>query len=252
MFFDSSVRFGSGLSVCWRVGSWNAQVWSWSHQTNTTCLLSIQIHFPMSLALHNLNEYDKLIITSHFLCKFNYISVPYWQCWFNKSVNKKGSLVICILDSNVDVSFKFIWSAKDLIALKLSRSANDLVVLLLSRSDLQLRPCDALTIGEWHSHYLAEVITLCYTCWAELGSASILHSWVGQLMWGRLMTSWYAVNSLWPGDAIWCHRSGSTLNQIMACCLTGAVSHKTHELWIIATYLTHWSWDKMATMSQTF
>ena len=27
-------------------------------------------------------------------------------------------------------------------------------------------------------------------------------------------------NSLWPNDAIWWHRSGSTLAQVMACCLT--------------------------------
>ena len=27
------------------------------------------------------------------------------------------------------------------------------------------------------------------------------------------------LNSLWPGDAIWRHRSGSTLAQVMACCL---------------------------------
>ena len=30
---------------------------------------------------------------------------------------------------------------------------------------------------------------------------------------------WLLVNSLWPSDAIWQYRSGSTLLQIMACCL---------------------------------
>ena len=27
------------------------------------------------------------------------------------------------------------------------------------------------------------------------------------------------LNSLWPGDAIWRHKTGSTLAQVMACCL---------------------------------
>ena len=30
------------------------------------------------------------------------------------------------------------------------------------------------------------------------------------------------VNSLWPSDAIWRHRSGSTLAHVMGCCLTAS------------------------------
>ena len=40
------------------------------------------------------------------------------------------------------------------------------------------------------------------------------------------------VNSLWPSDAIWQHRSGSTLDQVMACCLT-APSHYLAQCWLI-------------------
>ena len=39
-------------------------------------------------------------------------------------------------------------------------------------------------------------------------------------------------NSLWPDDAIWRHRSGSTLAQVMACCLT-APSHYLNQSWLI-------------------
>ena len=39
------------------------------------------------------------------------------------------------------------------------------------------------------------------------------------------------VNSLWPSDAIWRHRSGSTLAQVMACCLT-APSHYLDWCWL--------------------
>ena len=40
------------------------------------------------------------------------------------------------------------------------------------------------------------------------------------------------VNSLWPSDAIWRQRSGWTLVQLMACCLT-APSHYLKHCWLI-------------------
>ena len=39
-------------------------------------------------------------------------------------------------------------------------------------------------------------------------------------------------NSLWPSDTIWQHKSGSTLAQVMACCLT-AQSHYLKQCWLI-------------------
>ena len=38
--------------------------------------------------------------------------------------------------------------------------------------------------------------------------------------------------SLWPSDAIWRHRSGSTLAQVMACCLM-ATSHYLNQCWLV-------------------
>ena len=50
-------------------------------------------------------------------------------------------------------------------------------------------------------------------------------------------------NSLWPSDAIWRQRSGSTLAQVMACCLT-APSHYLNQCWlIISKVLWHSSED---------
>ena len=40
------------------------------------------------------------------------------------------------------------------------------------------------------------------------------------------------INSLWPCDAIWPHRSGSILTMVMACCLT-APSHCLNQCWLI-------------------
>ena len=42
------------------------------------------------------------------------------------------------------------------------------------------------------------------------------------------------VNSLWPSDAIWRHRSGSTLALVMACCLK-APSHYLNQCWLIVS-----------------
>ena len=46
------------------------------------------------------------------------------------------------------------------------------------------------------------------------------------------MRHWGGVNSLWPGDAIWRLRPGSTLVQVMACCRT-APSHYLNQCWLI-------------------
>ena len=52
------------------------------------------------------------------------------------------------------------------------------------------------------------------------------HAWHTQVSW----RGW--LNSLWPRDVIWRHRSGSTLVQVMACCLT-APSHYLNQCWLI-------------------
>ena len=50
------------------------------------------------------------------------------------------------------------------------------------------------------------------------------------------------VNSLWPSDAVWRHRSGSTLAQVMACCLT-APSHYLNQCRLIISKV-HWHISK--------
>ena len=40
------------------------------------------------------------------------------------------------------------------------------------------------------------------------------------------------VNPWWPSDAIWRHRSGLSLVQVMACCLT-APSHYLNQYWLV-------------------
>ena len=47
------------------------------------------------------------------------------------------------------------------------------------------------------------------------------HHWFGMFLWSRHFSTF---NSLWPSDAIWQHKTGSTLAQVMACCLTAVKS----------------------------
>ena len=48
-----------------------------------------------------------------------------------------------------------------------------------------------------------------------------------------ICTTWQ-LNSLWPSDTIWRQRSGSTLAQVMACCLT-TPSHYLNQCWLIVS-----------------
>ena len=51
---------------------------------------------------------------------------------------------------------------------------------------------------------------------------------------GKILTFniFFIINSLWPSDAIWRHRSGSTLAQVMACCQTAPRLYLNH-CWLI-------------------
>ena len=50
----------------------------------------------------------------------------------------------------------------------------------------------------------------------------------------RCRFQWKSLNSLGPSDAAWCWRSGSTLVQVMACCLTEP-SQYLNQCWFIIT-----------------
>ena len=56
----------------------------------------------------------------------------------------------------------------------------------------------------------------------------------GTYFWVLLVFFSSSFNSLWPSDAIWQQRSGSTLAHVMACCLT-ASSDCLNECWLIIT-----------------
>ena len=55
--------------------------------------------------------------------------------------------------------------------------------------------------------------------------------WFERMLWYRYLHI-SSFNSLWPNDAIWRHRTWSTLAQVMTCCLM-APSHYLSQRWLI-------------------
>ena len=73
-----------------------------------------------------------------------------------------------------------------------------------------------------------ETAFLCNDVYHWLGANLESALWLPQMRWTAMKD---LVNSSWAGDAIWRHRSGSTLAQVMACCLT-APSHYLNQCWL--------------------
>ena len=78
----------------------------------------------------------------------------------------------------------------------------------------------------------------CVSYWTNIKVASDLRHHCTDVMaleWIFYLMSVYTkslFNSLWPSGALWRQRSGSTLAQVMACCLT-APSHCLNQCWLI-------------------
>ena len=61
------------------------------------------------------------------------------------------------------------------------------------------------------------------------------------LIWAHFLSP-FQLNSLWPSDTIWWQRSGSTLAQVIACCLT-APSHYLNQCWLIISEVQWYSYQ---------
>ena len=57
-----------------------------------------------------------------------------------------------------------------------------------------------------------------------------------------LLTGMIIFNSFWPSDTIWGQRSGSTLAQVMACCMR-APSHYLNQCWLIISEVQWHSYE---------
>ena len=64
----------------------------------------------------------------------------------------------------------------------------------------------------------------------EILSQENFNLWWADLLWSK--SPWFWINSLWSCDAMWRHNFGSTLAQVMACCLM-APSHYLNQCYSI-------------------
>ena len=101
--------------------------------------------------------------------------------------------------------------------------------------------------GQWVNHICSSLICvepdICIdqpvSSWwglvprCQIGTRSSRITWLNFL---SSLKSYYIMghmfNSFWPSDAIWRHRSGSTLVKVMACCLTPP-GHYLNQCWLI-------------------
>ena len=86
---------------------------------------------------------------------------------------------------------------------------------------------DVITMPKRH-RYLK--YWMCLNWWSKEPGHQLPWYWPSFFSTGIFVIN--GVNSLWPSDAIWRQRSGSTLAQVMACCLK-ASSHYLNQCWLI-------------------
>ena len=77
-------------------------------------------------------------------------------------------------------------------------------------------------------HY---ALIYCQFCWSRLIQSLTIDLFIEVNKW-QVLEIKLGLNSLWPSDAIWRQRSGSTLAQVTAFCLT-APSHYLNQCWLI-------------------
>ena len=76
--------------------------------------------------------------------------------------------------------------------------------------------------------YTSDIMLIKYTYNTDQTNCANDQVWV-PVIWFVVLTD---INLLRPSDTIWRHKSGSTLAQVMACCLT-APSHYLNQCWLI-------------------
>ena len=67
-----------------------------------------------------------------------------------------------------------------------------------------------------YGQYITIACNVSEQCFVVL--TNLIFQWIFNLIWGTILYSWETRYSLWPIDAIWRPRSGSTLTQVMPWC----------------------------------
>ena len=102
--------------------------------------------------------------------------------------------------------------------------------LLKVNKRLAMNKQDIGTCLAWSSMYTANPIV-------SSGDKKLKRSWEGNY---QLFKKKYSVNSLWPNDVVWRHRSWSTLAQVIDCCLMAPIRYPNQNWLIIQGVLCYY------------
>ena len=85
-------------------------------------------------------------------------------------------------------------------------------------------------------------------CYLSAIVSCVVSHWLLSPCWEELLSAWVGpdiyINSLWPSDAIWQHRTGSTFSQVMVCCLT-TTNHCLKYCWLnISEVFWQFPWEQ--------
>ena len=160
-----------------------------------------------------------LILSCSFLCLIHWSQIlsRWWRCSWS-SADRQCS--------------KYIWVISKFIAYYGAFYIRGLPVLMLSFN--QIWPVLHLCVD-----FVYPPFSFIFHCCMVLSGWPRILSFQDQVpigfIYGCPMFKWLVrlglINSLWPSDTIWRQRSGSTLAQVMACCLT-TPSHYLNQSWL--------------------
>ena len=178
-----------------------------------------------------------------FFLGFNVINnkVEWWPPWSNSdySLNPQNLVQYIILVKGPSQAGNALVCAKK----KVNTMPADILTLYMTASS----PIMILTM--WDSHVSSLFSSLmsrdAYMCrqtvspllipvmsWSQTGDKPLPEPMMEQNLLTFESKCKISFNSMRPSDAIWRQRTGSTLAQVMACCLTGP-SHYLNQCWLI-------------------
>ena len=172
----------------------------------------------------------------------------------NENLSHQGILIMnASTKYEVNLSNPFLWKCTETKSVSANRTNRlmDIAISISSSNPVgkkkwtgaqnQIRLAILLTDIQIH-------ILLCVVQMINFGARywemtlNVIHSYSHWASISTLCSILTLINSLRPSDAIWRHRSWSTLAQVMACCLT-APTHYMNQCWLIISKIQLHSFD---------
>ena len=151
-----------------------------------------------------------------------------WLSWWRTATTNLGHRWITHSKGSDAELWSFLWSVRDQTVEQTMETPVIWGVIALIMTSLLYLWSKLMRVYCVNSYYLKTFISLFLSADIHEQTVDIL------VMWSTVYLATSAINSLRPSDTIWRHKSGSTLAQVMACCLT-APSHYLNQCWLIVS-----------------